>query len=184
MPASCLTCSESTRLFGTLAHPVASSASLRSDFVCAIGSHFGSSSSMSLAVSSRITKSRRGSCSAMSKTLPNSEWLAEQKCSSTTEIFCYSAPPLIHVGHLSENDRDAAFWHGFHPADCDVIWPHLLSKNPFRPLEVSFSLEDVFSCARRVFAYQFSFSFSFGRRGESLSPGTLDAESPSLRSQC
>lgn len=101
-------------------------------------------------------QSRRGSCSAMSKTLPNSEWLAEQKCSSTAEIFCYSAPPLIHVGHLSENDRDAAFWHGFHPVDCDVIWPHLLSKNPFQPPEVSFNLEDVFSCARRVFAYQFS----------------------------
>ena len=151
MPASCLTRGESTRLFRTLTHPVASSASLRSDFVCVIGSHFGISSSMSLAVSCHVTKSRRGSCSAMSKTLPNSEWLAEQKCSSTTEIFCYSAL-LIHAGHLSEKDRNAAFWHGFHPVHRDVIWPRLLAKNPFQPLEVPLHFEDVFYCVCKVFA--------------------------------
>ena len=31
--------------------------------------------------------------------------------------------PLVHSHHLTEEGRDASFWHGFHPVDCEVLWP-------------------------------------------------------------
>ncbi|KAH9160147.1 hypothetical protein EDB89DRAFT_2236104 [Lactarius sanguifluus] len=68
------------------------------------------------------------------------------------QFLCYSAP-LVHAGHLSEEERDAAFWYGFHPDDCQVLRPRLLGKNPFQPPDIPFHFEVVFSCARAAFAY-------------------------------
>ncbi|KAH9032125.1 hypothetical protein EDB85DRAFT_2289843 [Lactarius pseudohatsudake] len=68
------------------------------------------------------------------------------------QFLCYSAP-LVHTGHLSEEERDAAFWYGFHPEDRQVLQPRLLSKNPLQPPDVPFHFEDVFGCARAAFAY-------------------------------
>ncbi|KAH9170961.1 hypothetical protein EDB89DRAFT_1224214 [Lactarius sanguifluus] len=68
------------------------------------------------------------------------------------QFLCYSAP-LVHAGHLTEEDRNAAFWYGFHPEDCKVLWPRLLGKNPFQPSDVPFHFEDVFVCTRGAFAY-------------------------------
>src|SRR6266571_4026223 len=73
------------------------------------------------------------------------------------QFLCLSVP-LVHAGHLSEEERDAAFWYGFHPDDREVLRPRLLGKNPFQPCEVPFHFEDVFSCARGAFAYGVSFS--------------------------
>ncbi len=60
---------------------------------------------------------------------------------------------LVHTGHLSEEERDAAFWYGFHPEDRKVLQPRLLGKNHFQPREVPFPFEDVFGCTRGAFAY-------------------------------
>ncbi|KAI9437403.1 hypothetical protein BJY52DRAFT_602411 [Lactarius psammicola] len=68
------------------------------------------------------------------------------------QFLCYSAP-LVHAGHLTEEDRDAAFWRGFHPEDCKVLWPRLIGKNPIQPPDTPFYFEDVFHCARAAFAY-------------------------------
>ncbi|KAH9171771.1 hypothetical protein EDB89DRAFT_2229824 [Lactarius sanguifluus] len=68
------------------------------------------------------------------------------------QFLCYSAP-LVHAGNLSKEERDAAFWYGFHPLDREVLWPRLLGKNPFQPSDVPFYFEDVFVCARGAFAY-------------------------------
>ena len=74
------------------------------------------------------------------------------------QFVCYSVP-LVHAGHLSEEERDSAFWYGFYPEDREVLWPRLLGKNPFQPCEVPFHFEDVFGCARAgAFAYGDSFS--------------------------
>ncbi|KAH9159715.1 hypothetical protein EDB89DRAFT_2083156 [Lactarius sanguifluus] len=51
----------------------------------------------------------------------------------------------FHTGHLSEEEHDAAFWYGFHSEDCEVLWPHLIGKNPFQPSDIPFHFEDVFS---------------------------------------
>ena len=68
------------------------------------------------------------------------------------QFLCLSAP-LVHTGHLSEEERNSAFWYGFHPEDREVLRPRLLGKNPFQPREVHFHFEDVFGCARGAFAY-------------------------------
>lgn len=62
------------------------------------------------------------------------------------------SPNLIHTGHLSEEECDAAFWCGFHPGDREVLRPCLLGKNPFRSPDIPFHLEVVFGCARAAFA--------------------------------
>ncbi|KAI9433361.1 hypothetical protein H4582DRAFT_2082521 [Lactarius indigo] len=59
--------------------------------------------------------------------------------------------------HLSE-ERDVAFWHGFHLEDREVIWLRLLSKSPFQPSNISFHFEDVYICTRAAFAYDDPFS--------------------------
>ncbi|KAH9039887.1 hypothetical protein EDB85DRAFT_2141003 [Lactarius pseudohatsudake] len=61
--------------------------------------------------------------------------------------------PLVHAGHLSEEERDAAFLYGFHPLDREVLRPRLLGKHPLQPLDIPFHFEDVFGCARAAFAY-------------------------------
>ncbi|KAH9010326.1 hypothetical protein EDB85DRAFT_2161497 [Lactarius pseudohatsudake] len=68
------------------------------------------------------------------------------------QFLCYSAP-LVHAGHLSEEERDAAFWYGFHPEDRQVLQPRLLSKNPLQPPDIPFHFEDIFCCARGAFAF-------------------------------
>ncbi|KAH9044889.1 hypothetical protein EDB83DRAFT_2677265 [Lactarius deliciosus] len=67
--------------------------------------------------------------------------------------FLCLGEPLVHSGHLTKEDRNAAFWYGFHPEDREVLWPRLLGKNPFQPSDVPFHFEDVFVCARGAFAY-------------------------------
>ncbi|KAH9031601.1 hypothetical protein EDB83DRAFT_2678375 [Lactarius deliciosus] len=68
------------------------------------------------------------------------------------QFLCYSLP-LVHAGHLTEDDRNAAFWYGFHPEDREILWPRLFGKNPLQPPDVPFRFEDVFRCARAAFAY-------------------------------
>ncbi|KAH9028800.1 hypothetical protein EDB84DRAFT_1579281 [Lactarius hengduanensis] len=67
--------------------------------------------------------------------------------------FLCLGEPLVHAGHLSEEERNTAFWYGFHPEDREVLRPRLLGKNPFQPPDAPFHFEDVFSCARAAFAY-------------------------------
>ncbi|KAH9009240.1 hypothetical protein EDB85DRAFT_2246661 [Lactarius pseudohatsudake] len=68
------------------------------------------------------------------------------------QFICFGLP-LVHAGHLSEEERNTAFWYGFHPEDRQVLQPRLLSKNPLQPPDVPFHFEDVFGCARAAFAY-------------------------------
>ncbi|KAH9170473.1 hypothetical protein EDB89DRAFT_2188133 [Lactarius sanguifluus] len=84
------------------------------------------------------------------------------------QFLCYSAP-LLHTGHLSEEERDAAFWYGFHPDDREVLWPHLLGKNPFQPSDIPFHFKDVFVCAQAAFAYDGSSFWSHVKQFQSPS---------------
>ncbi|KAH9170857.1 hypothetical protein EDB89DRAFT_2230400 [Lactarius sanguifluus] len=68
------------------------------------------------------------------------------------QFICFGLP-LVHAGHLSGEEHDAAFWYGFHPDDREVLQPHLIGKNPFQPSDVPFHFKDVLSCARVAFAY-------------------------------
>src|SRR6266702_2403105 len=72
--------------------------------------------------------------------------------------FLWLSAPLVHAGHLSEEERDSTFWYGYHPEDCEVLQPHLLGKNPFQLRKVPFHFEDVFGCAHGEFVYGVSFS--------------------------
>ncbi|KAH9010231.1 hypothetical protein EDB85DRAFT_2161690 [Lactarius pseudohatsudake] len=69
------------------------------------------------------------------------------------KFICLSIP-LVHTGHLSEVERDAAFWCGFHPKDRSRLRPPLLAKYPYQPDDDPFPFADVLSCARAAFAYR------------------------------
>ncbi|KAH9164719.1 hypothetical protein EDB89DRAFT_389163 [Lactarius sanguifluus] len=90
------------------------------------------------------------------------------------QFLCYSAP-LVHSGHLSEEERDAAFWYGFHSEDREVLRPRLISKNPFQPSDIPFHFEDVFVCARAAFAYDGS---SFWSHVKQFEPPIVRREQP------
>ncbi|KAH9167314.1 hypothetical protein EDB89DRAFT_2125817 [Lactarius sanguifluus] len=72
------------------------------------------------------------------------------------QFICFGLP-LVHAGHLSGEERDAAFWYGFHPDDRQILQPRLLGKNHFQPPDIPFHFEDVLGCARAAFAYEDSF---------------------------
>ncbi|KAH9161209.1 hypothetical protein EDB89DRAFT_2080811 [Lactarius sanguifluus] len=92
------------------------------------------------------------------------------------QFLCYSAP-LVHAGHLTEEDRDAAFWYGFHPEDREVLRPRLLGKNPFQLPDVPFHFEDVFGCARAAFAYNDYFSSPWSQKKQ-FEPPSVRREQP------
>ena len=66
-------------------------------------------------------------------------------------FVCYSLP-LVHSHHLTEESRNSAFWYGFHPVDCEILWPRVLAKHPFQPLDIPFPYEDVFDSTCAAFA--------------------------------
>ncbi|KAH9034565.1 hypothetical protein EDB85DRAFT_2221248 [Lactarius pseudohatsudake] len=67
--------------------------------------------------------------------------------------FSSFAAPIAHTRHLSEMQRDAAFWCGFHPTDRSMLQPALLTKYPYKAHDDPFPFDDVLSCARAAFAY-------------------------------
>ncbi|KAH9171756.1 hypothetical protein EDB89DRAFT_2070530 [Lactarius sanguifluus] len=107
------------------------------------------------------------------------------------QFICFGLP-LVHAGHLSEEERDAAFWYGFHPDDREVLRPRLLGKNPLQPPDVPFHFEDVFRCARAAFAYdnyfpspwsqKLKFEPSSIRRDQPVTTTIPDELSPSSQS--
>ena len=68
------------------------------------------------------------------------------------DFMCYSLP-LVHSHHLTAEDRDAAFWSGFHPIEREVLLPRVLAKSPLQPVDIPFHFEDVFDSACAAFAY-------------------------------
>ncbi len=91
------------------------------------------------------------------------------------QFICYSVP-LVHTGHLLEEERDAAFWYGFHPEDRKVLWPRLLGKNHFQLHEVPFPFKDVFGCTRGAFAYD-DYLLSWSQEEQS-EPSSVRHEQP------
>ncbi|KAH9031400.1 hypothetical protein EDB83DRAFT_1843220 [Lactarius deliciosus] len=92
------------------------------------------------------------------------------------QFICFGLP-LVHAGHLSEEERDAAFWYGFHPGDREVLRPRLLGKNPLQPPDVPFHFEDVFGCARAAFAYDDYFPSPWSH-AKQFEPPSLRREQP------
>ena len=137
--------------------PTVSSAGRLMYIMHATGLSFGNYSCTPLALSHHGIVSESRSCTTTSKTLPEHEWFA--KLQYYRQFRSFSAP-LIHTGHLSEEDRDAAFWCGFHPVDHEALRSRLHGKHPFQPLDISFPFEDIFGYTCGAFSYEEFFSFS------------------------
>ncbi|KAI9433802.1 hypothetical protein BJY52DRAFT_1198427 [Lactarius psammicola] len=67
--------------------------------------------------------------------------------------FLALSEPLILAHSLTAEERDAAFWSGFHPDDRNDLWLHLLAKTHCQPSDAPFHFQDVVTCALTVFAY-------------------------------
>ncbi|KAH9036250.1 hypothetical protein EDB84DRAFT_1577837 [Lactarius hengduanensis] len=98
----------------------------------------------------------------------------DHETEAAQQFICFGIP-LVHAGHMSEEERDTAFWYGFHPEDRKVIQPRLLGKNPFQPPDIPFHFEDVFVCARAAFAYDGS---SFWSHAKQFEPPSIRCEHP------
>ncbi|KAH9002524.1 hypothetical protein EDB83DRAFT_2602367 [Lactarius deliciosus] len=92
------------------------------------------------------------------------------------QFICFGLP-LVHAGHLSEEERDAVFWCGFHLEDRKVLQPRLLGKNPFQSPDIPFHFEDVFGCARAAFAYNDYFPSPWSH-AKQFKPPSLRREQP------
>ena len=64
-------------------------------------------------------------------------------------IFCQ---PLIEAARITTEERDSAFWYGFHPEDRDKLSFRLVAKLPDHPPNKHYPIEDVFSAAINIFS--------------------------------
>src|SRR6266702_4109757 len=63
-------------------------------------------------------------------------------------VFCQ---PLVDTCKITDDERDSAFWYGFHPDDREALSPRLIAKHPDQSIDQPYSLEDVYKAARAVF---------------------------------
>jgi hypothetical protein len=66
--------------------------------------------------------------------------------------FLEHSNPLRTAQTLSDEDRNAEFFQGFHPEDREVINDRLHAMKPNHPIDKPYDLEDTFTAARRYFS--------------------------------
>ncbi len=64
-------------------------------------------------------------------------------------VFCQ---PLIETRRITDDERNSAFWYGFHPDDQDKLSTRLVAKFPDQAIGQPYGFEDVFKIARVIFA--------------------------------
>ncbi|KAI9429881.1 hypothetical protein H4582DRAFT_2088124 [Lactarius indigo] len=80
-------------------------------------------------------------------------------------VFC---EPLIEANRITTDERDYAFWYGFHPDDQEKLSPRLLAKFPDQPIRQPYSFSEVFKIARAVFSSSPFFPFQLQERWDHL----------------
>ena len=67
--------------------------------------------------------------------------------------------PLLEARRITEGERNAIFWHGFHPDNRRVLWERLIAKQPDKPNREAFDLQDVLQTAMAIFLGDDDFIF-------------------------
>ena len=89
--------------------------------------------------------------------------------------------PLLDAGWITVGERNAIFWHGFHPDDRQALQGRLIAKQPDRPKGQAFDLQDVLQTARAIFSGDDDFFFqepSLRRSGSDRTRGRRSEPSP------
>lgn len=94
--------------------------------------------------------------------------------------FLTISNPLRNANQITEEDRSADFFLGFHPDDRDVLSPRLFSMKPYHPSNKPHDLVDVLTAARGYFSdAQFYRPADRRRRDDPLAwtePGPADPD--------
>ncbi|KAH9025361.1 hypothetical protein EDB83DRAFT_2319901 [Lactarius deliciosus] len=69
-------------------------------------------------------------------------------------LFLASSKILVLAHHLTAEERNVAFFYGFHPDDHTKLRLHLISKAPYQSNHRPFYFEDVFMSAHTAFAQE------------------------------
>jgi hypothetical protein len=77
--------------------------------------------------------------------------------------FNFLTKSLLDSHRLTEEERDQAFWYGFHPEDRDLMTSRLIALQPQRRAGESFELAEIFDTARAVFSIPLHLLPSMGR---------------------
>jgi hypothetical protein len=75
--------------------------------------------------------------------------------------FMMLSKPLITSDRLTREERNRAFWLGFHPEDRNEMHPRLIAQHPRQPTGKPFNIQDVYSTARAVFTGNQFFPLEF-----------------------
>jgi len=82
-----------------------------------------------------------------------------QKCmEDETDVINYQrqfnaqSKVLLSTGRITVGERNALFWHGFHPDDQRALQERLIAMHPNMPRGQAFDLQDVFNIARAIFS--------------------------------
>jgi hypothetical protein len=67
--------------------------------------------------------------------------------------------PLLEAGRITEGERNAIFWHGFHPDDHRALQECLIAKQPDKPNREAYDLQDVLQTAMAIFSGDDDFYF-------------------------
>ena len=67
--------------------------------------------------------------------------------------------PLLEAGRITKGERNAIFWHSFHPDDRRALRERLIAKQPDKPNREAYDLQDVLQTAMAIFSGDDDFYF-------------------------
>ena len=76
--------------------------------------------------------------------------------------------PLMDLQELTKQERNKAFWHGFHPDDRAAMESRLIAKHPNQPKRRAFDYEEVLEVAKAVLTGPESFLPQRCNKGKKL----------------
>jgi hypothetical protein len=73
--------------------------------------------------------------------------------------FNMLSKPLLEARRITKGERNAIFWHSFHPDDCQALREHLIAKQLDKPNREAYDLQDVLQTAMAIFSGDDDFYF-------------------------
>jgi len=83
---------------------------------------------------------------------------ARKRMNDETDVINYhrqfnnKAKVLVRSGRITNGERNAIFWRGFHPDDRQALRERLIAKHPDNPKGQAFEIKDVLKSARAIFS--------------------------------
>jgi hypothetical protein len=158
VPAGSPTSSNVTQCYATSSRLIVTSGSLSTNFISWTGPAFGAHSPISTRALRRKGWYSKQKLSEFVKSASKSHKTEDDDVLQYYRRLLILSKPLLDSRRLTEEERDAAFWYGFHQDDRSAMTARLIAKHLDQSEGRAFDCQDLFKMARAVFTGQQFFS--------------------------